>query len=68
MRAQVEGHTGLVKDLRNGAVINTDRSGLAAFRAKKEAERSKNARIEELEKKVDRLTELIERLVNGPQS
>lgn len=64
MRAPVAGHTGLVKDLGNGAVINTDRSGLAAFRAAKRAEMQKDRRIAELEERVDKLTNLLEKLVN----
>lgn len=66
--APVKDHTALVKDLNTGAIINTDKAGVASFRAKKRQEQNKEARIISLEQKVDKITELLERLLNVPQS
>lgn len=65
MMHRVKGHDGLMKNTSNGAVINTDSAALRAFKARREAERAHNDRIEKLENKVDKLTELLEKLVNG---
>lgn len=45
---------------RNGAVINTDNDGLKAYKLKKQQMRNTEARIEDLEGKLDRIVDDLE--------
>lgn len=63
-RTRVEGHTNLVKDLSNGAVINTDKVAYEiAMRRRRETDETKN-RIAKLEDKLNNIEQLLERLIN----
>lgn len=64
----VDGHNNLVRNMNNGAVINTDTAGARAFRAKRERELAEKARIDNLESRLDRIEQLLMRLVDGKSS
>lgn len=59
----VEGMPALRKDAQSGAVINTDREALLAARRLKEARLAEQDKVKNLEEKVDRLTALLEQLL-----
>ena len=61
----VAGHKNLVRNMANGAVINTDTAGLREFKKKRERELAEKERINNLESRLDRIEELLMRLVDG---
>lgn len=60
----VEGSPGLVRDKATGAIINTDKSGLDAARARKIAQKQDKERLSKLENDVSEIKRLLEKLVN----
>lgn len=67
--AKVEGHSELRKDMRSGAVINTDEEALFAARKRKQEILESKAKMENLENKVEwlekQLIQLLEERNNG---
>ena len=60
----VEGSPGLVRDKATGAIINTDKSGLQAAKARKLAQRQDKERLNKLENDVSEIKRLLEKFVN----
>jgi len=60
---KVEGHPGYYRDMVTGAIINKNKSALEAAKKKKEALIRDRERMEELENKVDNLTNMLETLL-----
>jgi ribosomal protein L13E len=60
----VEGSPGLVRDKATGAIINTDKSGLQAAKARKIAQKQDRERLNKLENDVSDIKRLLEKLVN----
>lgn len=60
----VEGSPGLVRDKATGAIINTDKSGLQAAKARKLAQKQDKERLNKLENDVSDIKRLLEKLVN----
>ena len=60
----VEGSPGLVRDKATGAIINTDKSGLQAAKARKIAQKQDRERLNKLEDDVSDIKRLLEKLVN----
>jgi ribosomal protein L13E len=60
----VEGSPGLVRDKATGAIINTDKSGLQAAKARKLAQKQDRDRLNKLENDVSDIKRLLEKLVN----
>lgn len=65
MKANVKGYSNLIKDMRTGAVINTDTAAVEAALARRAAKEAESQRIDELENRMARIEHLLERLVNG---
>lgn len=60
---KVEGYQGLSRDLTTGAIVNTNRQALLAARRRKQEFLEKDQRLKELEAKVERLTEALEKIL-----
>ena len=60
----VEGSPGLVRDKATGAIINTDKLGLQAAKARKLAQRQDKERLSKLENDVSEIKRLLEKFVN----
>lgn len=60
----VEGSPGLVRDKATGAIINTDKSGLQAAKARKLAQKQDKERLNKLENDVSEIKRLLEKFVN----
>jgi hypothetical protein len=58
----VAGHPNLVKDSISGAILNTDNSGLEAYKKQKQLRENEANRIKKLENKLDNVTESMEEL------
>lgn len=65
MKTRVEGHTNLVKDLSNGAVINMDKASYEAAMRRRQEAATTQARITTIENKLNNIEQLLERLLNG---
>lgn len=64
---KVHGHKGLSRDAETGGIVNTDRDALlSARRRRKEVLEEKN-RISKLEGEVERLTALVEKLLENSE-
>lgn len=62
---KVEGKDNLVKDLKSGAVVNNDASGLAQAKALKKKFMDSENRQKVLEDKINRIEELLINLVEN---
>ena len=61
---KVEGHPGYYRDMVTGAIINKNKSALEAAKKKKEALIRDRERMDVLEDKVDKLSNMLETLLD----
>ena len=63
---EVEGHPGLVRDKRTGAILNTNEQEVEAARARKKAWKEKQKEFDELKNDVselkDRMKQILEKI------
>lgn len=59
IKAKVEGHPNLQRDMSTGAVQNTDRSGYQAYMQKQARDAAVSDRMDALENKMDTLIALL---------
>lgn len=64
-KAKVEGHNGLEKDLVTKAIINSDKDAFKQALEAKEKRLAELRRVDELESKLESLTFLVEKLLEG---
>ena len=62
---KVEGHSHLYRDPKSNAIVNTNKDQIKAAKLRRKLAQAERDRINRLEEKVDRLTELMEALLNG---
>lgn len=60
---KIDGHSYLVKDTKTGAVINTNKAEIEAARKRKIKRKETEAEMLDLKLQVERLTTIIEQLV-----
>jgi len=60
---KVDGHPGLYRDMKTGAIVNKNKSALEQAKARKAAQNRDRERMNELEDKVDNLTNMLETLL-----
>jgi len=65
MKVNIENKPGLVRDINNMAVINTDRNALEAAREKQRKAALEKQEIQDLRNDVAELKQMIQRLING---
>lgn len=63
-RVRVQGHSNLYKDLRSGALINTDAAAWELATRERAEEQARIERLSALENKMSRIEALLEKLVN----
>ena len=61
---KVEGHPGYYRDMVTGAIVNKNKSALEAAKKKKEALIRDRERMDVLEDKVDKLSNMLETLLD----
>jgi hypothetical protein len=59
---KIKGHTGFVRDIHSGAVINNDRDEYLKYKKHREALRKKDKNIEILTNKVEKLENIVNEL------
>ena len=59
----VKGNNNMFRDATSKAIINTDKAGFEQAKAIKARINSKNERLEDLERNVEQLTELVQQLL-----
>jgi hypothetical protein len=62
MLQKVKGHTNLMRDKRTGAILNTDRAGIAQAKARKLARIQEAQRLDKLEKDVTDIKALLSQI------
>jgi hypothetical protein len=62
MLQKVKGHTNLMRDKRTGAILNTDRAGIAQAKARKLARIQEAQRLDQLEKDVTDIKALLSQI------
>ena len=62
MLQKVKGHTNLMRDKRTGAILNTDRAGIAQAKARKVAQQQQAQRIDNLEKEITEIKSLLSQI------
>ena len=62
---RVEGHNNLYRDPKSNAIVNTNKEQIRRAREARKKAIAERDRIDRLEEKVDKLTELMEALLNG---
>ena len=62
MLQKVKGHTNLMRDKRTGAILNTDRAGIAQAKARKLARTQEAQRLDQLEKDVTDIKALLSQI------
>jgi len=65
MKVNIENKPGLVRDINNMAVINTDRNALQVAREKQRKAALEKQEIQDLKNDVAELKQMIQRLING---
>lgn len=65
MKVNIENKPGLVRDISNMAVINTDRNALQVAREKQRKAALEKQEIQDLKNDVAELKQMIQRLING---
>lgn len=60
---KVDGHPGLYRDMKTGAIVNKNKTALEQAKARKAALNRDRERMDELEQKVDNLTGMLETLL-----
>ena len=65
MKVNIENKPGLVRDINNMAVINTDRNALEVAREKQRKAALEKQEIQDLKNDVAELKQMIQRLING---
>lgn len=63
MLQKVKGHTNLMRDKRTGAILNTDRAGIAQAKANRLAQQQQAERIDNLEKDITEIKSLLSQIV-----
>jgi hypothetical protein len=61
---KVEGHSDLVRDLGNGAVINNDRTAYQNYVSLREQKLKEKERLDKLENEVGEIKSLLQKLVD----
>lgn len=61
---KVDGHPGLYRDMKTGAIINKNKNALEQAKARKAALNRDRERMDELEQKVDKLSGMLETLLD----
>lgn len=61
---KVDGHPGLYRDMKTGAIVNKNKSALEQAKARKAALNRDRERMDELEQKVDKLSGMLETLID----
>ena len=61
---KVDGHPGLYRDMKTGAIINNNKNALEQAKARKAALNRDRERMDELEQKVDKLSGMLETLLD----
>ena len=62
-QVKVDGHSHLVKNMKTGVIINTNKAEIEAARKRKIKRRENEAEMLDLKLQVERLTTIIEKLV-----
>ena len=60
---EVEGHPGLVRDKRTGAILNTNEQEVEAARARKKAWKEKQKEFDELKNNVSELKDMMKQIL-----
>jgi len=60
---KVEGHPGLVRDTKTGAILNTNEQEIEAARARKRAWKEKQKEVEELKSDVSELKGMMKQIL-----
>jgi len=60
---EVEGHPGLVRDKRTGAILNTNEQEVEAARARKKAWKEKQKEFDELKNDVSELKDMMKQIL-----
>jgi len=70
----VEGHSNLLRDPNNDAIVNVDILGYEKYIAQREAKNKKNQKVQNIEQEVanmkediDEIKNLLKELLNGPK-
>jgi triacylglycerol esterase/lipase EstA (alpha/beta hydrolase family) len=70
----VEGHSNLLRDPNNDAIVNIDIFGYEKYIAQREAKNKKNQKVQNIEQEVanmkediDEIKNLLKELLNGPK-
>jgi hypothetical protein len=70
----VEGHSNLLRDPNNDAIVNIDILGYEKYIAQREAKNKKNQKVQNIEQEVanmkediDEIKNLLKELLNGPK-
>jgi len=61
---KVDGHPGLYRDMKTGAIVNKNKTALEQAKARKAALNRDRERMDELEQKVDKLSGMLETLID----
>ena len=62
---KIKDKTGFLRDSHSRGIINTDEQAYAAYQARQQAQRDKDAKIKNLEQEVKELKELVQKMVNN---
>lgn len=60
---QVDGHPSLVRDRETGAILNINKASIRAARQAKQSRKISEERLDRMEARIDKLTELLHKLV-----
>ena len=60
---EVEGHPGLIRDKRTGAILNTNEQEVEAARARKKAWKEKQKEFDELKNDVSELKDMMKQIL-----
>ena len=64
MYKKVEGHSGLLRDMESGAVINNDATAYQNYIAMREQKLREKERIDNLETEVSEIKDLLKQIIN----
>ena len=64
MYKKVEGHSGLLRDMESGAVINNDATAYQNYIAMREQKLKEKERIDNLEIEVSEIKDLLKQIIN----
>lgn len=62
-KVKVEGHTGLVKDTKTGAILNINSTEVEQARERKRLRRQKDKEFEDLKNEVGEIKDLLHKLI-----